>query len=111
MAGNALFAFAYLFLIPVMRQTAPHFPNLGFPALSALHTINIVCAIALWRWKMAGFFGYALSGILIAGIQLFGGFGVLTSLSGLASIALLYAVLQVGEANKGWLQMEMPKPR
>ena len=107
--GNALFAFAYLFLIPVMRQTAPTFPVLGFPMLSALHTVNLLCAIALWRWKMAGFFGYALSTILIAAVQLFGGLGILTALSGLASIALLYAILQMGDTNKGWPQLEMPQ--
>lgn len=109
MVGNAFFAFAYLFLIPLMRQTAPHFPALGFPMLAALHTINILCAVALWRWKMAGFFGYALSAVFIAGVQLVGGLGLLTALSGLASVALLYGILQVGDANKGWTQMELPR--
>lgn len=109
MAGNAVFALAYLFLIPVMRETAPHFPALGFPVLSALHTINLLCAIGLWRWKMAAFFGYALSAFFIAAVQLIGGLGVMTALSGLASIALLYGVLQIGEANKGWSQLEMPR--
>ncbi len=108
-AGNALFALVFLFLIPVLRQTSPNFPVLGFPMLSALHTINLLCAIGLWRWKMAAFFGYALSAVFIAGVQLIGGLGVLTAISGLASVALLYAILQIGDTNKGWTQLEIPR--
>jgi hypothetical protein len=66
---------------------------------------NIVCFIALFKWKKWGFWGFVASAIVALCLNLYIGFG-LESFLGLIGIAVLYGVLQIGKENKGWPQLD-----
>lgn len=69
--------------------------------------INLICTIALLRWKKWGFWGFGLSSIVIFVFNfLVAQLGLFNSLLGLLGTVLLYIVLQIGNQNKGWPQLE-----
>lgn len=83
---------------------------------------NVICAIALFRWKKWGFWGLMASSIfgmfltvstglrsvesLGVGIAVSLGALILVSLLPIAGIAILYYVLHIGKENKGWPQLD-----
>ncbi len=66
---------------------------------------TIVCAMALFRWKKWGFFGF-LGGAVISMALNFTAGDYFYALTPFISVAILYGVLQIGGANKGWTQLE-----
>jgi hypothetical protein len=66
---------------------------------------NIVCFIALFKWKKWGFWGFVVSAIVALCLNFYIGFGPV-SFFGLIGIAVLYGVLQIGKENKGWPQLD-----
>lgn len=85
--------------------------SLGLPmwvtlTLAAFGIFNLVCAIALFQWKKWGFWGFIGSSIVMLFINLSIGVGIGSSLSGLVGVVLMYGVLQIGDENKGWPQLE-----
>jgi hypothetical protein len=65
-----------------------------------------VCTIALFRWKKWGFWGFCVSSVVAIVVNLSGGLGIGSYLSGLIMIGLMYGVLQIGRENKGWPQLD-----
>lgn len=86
----------------------PALPDWVFIVLPAMAIFNVVCAIALFKWKKWGFYGFVISGLVAFGINMSLGLGLATSVLGLAGLAILYGVLQIGEGgkNKGWPQLD-----
>lgn len=75
--------------------------------LCALGVLNIVCGVALFKWKKWGFYGFIVSSALVFIINLAIGLNLYQSIAGLIGIAVLYGVLQIGnQTNKGWPQLE-----
>jgi hypothetical protein len=63
--------------------------------------IQIICTIALFKWKKWGFWVYCIACVMafIANIWL----GVVVTAVGiLVSAVILYAVLNMGKDNNGW---------
>lgn len=103
-AGTAVF---YLVASDQVRAALPNAPQWLLYGLTLLALFNLVCAIALFQWRMWGFWGFAASSIVALGANLMLGLGVGQSLIGLAGIAILFGVLQIGDARtKGWPQLE-----
>ena len=67
---------------------------------------NLICAIALFKWKKWAFWGFVVSSIVAFFVNLLIGIGIGQSLLGLVGIALLYGVLHIGKENKGWPQLD-----
>lgn len=83
---------------------------------------NVICAIALFRWKKWGFWGLLAScivGVFLTvstglrsaeslGVGIGVSFGTLifVSLVPIGGIAILYYVLHIGKENKGWPQLD-----
>ena len=67
---------------------------------------NISCCIAVFRWRVWGFWGFVCSASVVFFINLYVGIGIISSLSGLLGIAFLFGVLQIGQDRKGWSQLE-----
>jgi hypothetical protein len=103
--ANSATALSYLLGSAFMKQTFPNAPNWGFPVLIILGLANLICAIALLRWKKWGFWGTCASTIVIFITNLYIGTGG-AAILGLAGPALLYAVLQIGGENNGWSQLD-----
>ena len=65
----------------------------------------VVSAIALLKWKKWGFWVFLVSVVALLLVNLLTGVGPLSFL-GLVSIAVLYGVLNIGDENKGWPQLD-----
>lgn len=103
---NSLAFLLYLFGAGFIREAAPELPTWVIPVSVVLVLINIVCTIGLFRWQKWGFWGIVVTTVASAVISFSVGFGVGESLRELIAIAVLYAVLNIGDENKGWPQLE-----
>jgi hypothetical protein len=74
--------------------------------LAAAGLVNVLCAVALLRWKKWGFWGFVASAVAIFIVNLSIGLGPSSVLGGAVGVAVLYGVLQIGKENKGWPQLE-----
>ena len=90
----------------MIRRNLPDAPAWAFPVLAIFGVINIMCLIALFKWKKWGFYGALASGILVCVINVSIGLNIVQAVLGLAGIAILYGVLQIGGDKKGWAQLE-----
>ncbi len=86
----------------------PGIPPWAFVILGVFSVFNLICAIALFKWKRWGFWGFIISsvvslivnsaiGIMDIGQSIFGS---------VVSVALLYGILHIGKENKGWPQLD-----
>jgi hypothetical protein len=82
-------------------QYAPDLPVWALPVLVTIELIQIICAIALFKWKKCGFWGYCIicAFAFVADIWL----GVVaTAVGTLLGAVILYALLNIDKGNKGW---------
>ncbi len=105
--ANSATALMYLLGSQAIKQTYPDAPGWAFPVLIVFAIFNLVCAIALFKWKKWGFWGFCVSSIVALVVNLSIGLGIGTSAGGLIGVALLYGILHIGkENNKGWPQLD-----
>ncbi len=104
--ANSATALLYLFGAEAIKRSTPTVPDWAFPVLIVLVLFNLVCAIALFRWKKWGFGGLVASAVVTLGVNLTIGLGVSSAIVGLSGVLLLYGVLHIGKDNKGWPQLE-----
>lgn len=93
---SSVYLFVGLFIVPVWY----------FPAQIMLFLLNIVCAVALFRWKKWGFWGLFLSAVIAIAISIAVGFGIEAALAGIVSAIIIYVILKLGKENGGWSQLE-----
>ena len=103
---NSLTAPIYLLGSKAIRQHLPTIPDWMFTVLVLMSTANLVCAIALFKWKKWGFFGFAGTSIICFVMNLVAGFNMIQALLGLLGPVILYGVLQIGKEKKAWPQLE-----
>jgi hypothetical protein len=102
-SGNALISL----LDPgASREFYPGAPAGASGILIILSLFNAVCALALFRWKKWGFWGFCVSAVVTFMVNLSIGLGITSLLRGVAGVAFLYGVLQLGNENKGWPQLD-----
>jgi len=111
LVANAATAFVYLLARGMLNEAAatagtPVIPSWAGIVLSLGAVLNFICAIALFKWKKWGFFGFVASALLALGVNMAIGLGIGQSLFGLVGVAVLYGVLQIGGDRKGWTQLE-----
>ena len=104
--GNSAGALMYLLASEPIRRTLPNMPGWAFPVMLVSLLVNLVCAIALFRWKKWGFWGFCASCVVTFVVNLSYGLGIGKSITGLVSVLILYGVLHLGKENKGWPQLE-----
>lgn len=102
---NTLMSLAY-FLTGGAIAEAADVPGWSIPVLGLFGLINVACAVGLFMWKKWCFLGFAASACIVFALNLIIGLGVGSSVFGLVGIAVLYGVLQIGDGNKGWDQLE-----
>ena len=103
---NAATALMYLFGDSVIKQALPNMPSWALVVMGLFAVFNLVCAIALFKWKKWGFWGFIASSIVALFVNLSIGLGIGQSLLGLVGIAVLYGVLHIGKESKGWPQLD-----
>jgi len=104
--GNSATAFTYLFGGVGFSQAFPGVPGWAMPLLVLMSIFNLVCSVALLRWKKWGFWGFAATTVFALILNLSFGLSVGSALSGLLGIFILYGVLHIGKENKGWSQLD-----
>lgn len=103
---NALVGLVYLFGSSAVASTLPSSRGWTIPVLAILAAANVACAVALFLWKRWGFYGVVAISVVAFAINLALGINVVQAAFGLVGVAVLYGVLQIGDANKGWPQLE-----
>lgn len=83
-----------------------YLPGWYVPLVIILSLLNLTSAIALFKWKKWGFWTISAVTVIMFFINLSIGLGFASSVSGLVGIAILYGVLNIGNENKGWPQLE-----
>jgi len=104
--ANSLSALMYLFARNLIMDAVPGAPGWTFPVYAALGTVNVVCAVALARWKKWGFYGFVLTTIAGLVMNILIQVEVRQIIFGLLGIVILFGVLHIGKENKGWPQLE-----
>lgn len=104
--SNTGIALIYLLGNGVISQNLPSAPGWVFPLLAMMGALNVVFAIALLKWKKWGFFGFIASSIMAFVVNLIIGINILQAIFGLASVGLLYVVLNIGKEKKAWTQLD-----
>ncbi len=102
--ANSATALAYLLVGSTIN---PGIPPWAFVVLGVFAVFNLICAIALFKWKRWGFWGFIICSVVALIVNLIVGMGITQSLfGGVVSVALLYGVLHIGKENKGWPQLD-----
>jgi len=104
--ANSISALIYLFASDFIARTLPSAPSWSFPILALLGIFNVICAIALFKWKKWGFYGFIASSIIALIINLIIGIDVAQSLAGLIGLVILYGVLNIGKERAAWPQLD-----
>jgi hypothetical protein len=105
---NSFVVISYLFLRTLIQKNSPDsVPSWAFITLGVMGIANIIFAAALLRWKKWGFFGFVLTTLIAAGINLKVGTTVLQTLLGLAGVFVLYGILRITKDGVStWDQLE-----
>jgi hypothetical protein len=104
--ANSATAVVYILGSDTVSQALPDMPGWVFPVLIVFSLFNLVCAVALFQWKKWGFWGFCITSIVALVVNLSSGLGIGSSLTGLIGLAVLFGVLQIGDENKGWPQLD-----
>jgi len=88
--ANSVSTIMYLLGSSYIKQTLPNAPSWLFPVLAVLGIFNLVCAIALFKWKKWGFWGFCASAVAALIINISTGVGIAPSLVGLIGVAILF---------------------
>lgn len=104
--ANALVALLYVAGGGVVAASLPSARGWLVPVLAVLALANVAFAIALFLWRRWGFYGFVASSLVGLVVNLAAGINPAQAVFGLVGVAILYGVLQIGSANKGWPQLE-----
>ena len=105
---NSLIGLVYLFVPESIAEQVPvKIPIYIFSILGLIGLANVVFSMALFKWKLWGFYGFIVSSLASFIINLLIGIDVIQSVMGLIGIAFLYGVLQIKKNNiSAWNFME-----
>ena len=104
--ANSLIALFYVFGGSLAARTFRGSASWGLPILLFVAVLEVVSAIALWRWKKWGFFGFMILAVVAFIVNLVIGFSFLQCAFGLVGPAILYWTLQMGKEKNTWRQLE-----
>ncbi len=80
------------------------FPAWASPFYLALAIFNLICVIALLKWKKWGFWGECVLAVIAFVVNISLGAGNM-AIFGLLSPLATFGFLHVGKENKGWPQL------
>jgi hypothetical protein len=100
--ANSLVALVYFFmrnvLLPYLPETVT---SSAILLLGGLAVLNVVCAVLLFSWKKVGFYGLILTNIAGIIINYQSGIGGVSSIvMALASLGILFGILQIKKDDK-----------
>lgn len=102
---NSIISLVYL-ASAAGAYSALRLPTFALLLLSLVGIANVACAIALFKWRKAGFYGFIGTSAVAFVVNLSIGLGIVPSLLGLGGAGMLYGVLQIGNEQSGWRQLD-----
>ena len=106
MIANSATALLFLFGGASFRDQMVDMPSWAFPLLASFGIFNLVCVIAILKWKRWGFWGFCVSAVVVFGLNILLGLAISQSLGGLIGVAILFGILHIGKEKKGWTQLD-----
>lgn len=103
---NSLVTLLYLFGQSFVKENSPEVPTWALFILAICGICNVVWAVLLFNWKKIGFWGFCTTSIGVFILNLSIGINLLNAGIGLIGILALFGVLQIGNENKGWTQLD-----
>jgi hypothetical protein len=95
-----------VYLASAAGSSESRLPTFALLLLSLGGIANVACAIALFKWKKAGFYGFIGTSVVAFIVNLSIGLGIVPSLLGLGGVGMLYGILQIGNEQSGWRQLD-----
>ncbi|OGV70077.1 MAG: hypothetical protein A3K19_27610 [Lentisphaerae bacterium RIFOXYB12_FULL_65_16] len=96
----------YLLAGNFVARGNPEIPAALRPVFAVINLLAAVCAVALWRWKKWGFWGFVIMGVLGGILNTYLTRSLITALMVPLSILIMYGILHIGGERKGWRQLE-----
>jgi len=91
---NPLIGLIYFLAGSNIKETFTSAPDWAIPTLGLFAFANFVFALAIWKWKKWGVYGFGISSIVIFAINLSIGIPVIQALFGLAGFVILIILLR-----------------
>jgi hypothetical protein len=98
-------ATAIIYLSSLSTDAPQRLPKSMILILGISTVLNMVFAVALFKWKKWGFYGFIGTTIIAGIVNLSLGIGPL-SLLGFSGIPILYGILRIGNERAGWHQLD-----
>jgi len=96
------------FLAPIVDQvkSGAGLPNWAYPVFALMGALELICTVALYKWKRWGFWGFCGVAVLIFVVYA-ALYKISSAFSGLIGVLVLLAVLFIGnEDDRGWPQLD-----
>ena len=104
--ANAAFAVSGLLASDVVRDRLPPASASTVVVVTLLAACNVIWGVALWNWRKWGFWGMCLCAVLALDMNLVINVGFYPAAGECLWIALLYGILNIGNENRGWPQLD-----
>jgi len=106
LAANSLTFLYYLLAGGKAAAAFPNAPSWVPYVLAVGCAFNVFLTISVFRWKKWAFFAFCAVAAVIFAVNVLIGVPIFGAVLGLVGPALLYGVLQIGGANKGWIHLK-----
>ena len=100
--SRLFFLMSTLGTYPDLQKQIPGATPLLIGLLYLCAVAEIIFAIALFRWRRWGFYGFAASVVVALLLNLVMGIQLWNDLPGLAAVVVLFILLQLGKENRAW---------
>lgn len=105
--ANAFVAVTYFLGSASIRLQMPAIPSWFIFVTGAIAVINIICAVAILKWKMWGFWGLCATAILACILNIMVGQSIVAAILGsFLGVLILYWSLNVGGDRKVWPRLQ-----
>lgn len=108
---NGISALSLLLAAEKFQEQVPAFEAWMATPIAVLAVLNVLLALALFYWRKWAFYAFIVNNLLLFGLNVYAGIGVVEAFTGLAGIAILYGVLQLGGDRSGWALMSRRRIR
>jgi hypothetical protein len=106
LVANGFTSLIYMVRGGAVMAAFPNAPTWSPIALALGCFLNIILTVALFRWKKWAFYAFCVVATVVFFCNTAIGVPLLSRLLGLLGPILLFLVLHIGKANKGWPQLE-----
>lgn len=94
MVVNPMVSIVYFLAGDWVAKSNPGMPGWAIPLLALFGLFNAACAVAIWRWKRWGVYGFVASAVVALTVNLASGIPPTGAMSGLVGVIILIALVR-----------------